>query len=250
MRQILVAISFLTRLPAGNIACTAMDVGRAARWFPLVGALLGAIYIAVLKLLSPFLPALVTAVLLVAIDALLTGAMHLDGLADTADGLGAGRTREDVLRIMRDHAIGSYGASALVLAVALKIATIDALIAHASAANALLLAPVLGRWSAVFSAAMVGYARPPADDSARSVGTPARFVGRTELIVATSIAAAVALALRSWQSGIALLITAVIATAWTMLCRNRIGGVTGDTLGAGIVVVECLVLLAFTAVVK
>jgi adenosylcobinamide-GDP ribazoletransferase len=248
MRQILVAISFLTRLPAGNIACTAIDVGRAARWFPLVGALLGAIYIAAWKLISPFLPPLVTAVLLVALDALLTGALHLDGLADTADGFGAGRTREDVLRIMRDHAIGSYGASAIVLAIALKIATLDALIAHAIAAPALLLAPVLGRWSAVFSLAMAGYARPPADDSAKSVGAPARFIGRTELIIATSTAAVVVLALRSWRSAIALLISAAAAAGWSMLCRNRIGGVTGDTLGAGIVMVECLVLMVFAAV--
>jgi adenosylcobinamide-GDP ribazoletransferase len=245
IRQILIAISFLTRLPAGNIECTAMDVGRAARWFPLVGALLGAIYIVAMKLLSAFLPALLTAVLIVAIDALLTGVMHLDGLADTADGFVAGRTRDDVLRIMRDHAIGSYGASALILAIALKIAAIDAFAANATAA--LLLAPVLGRWSAVFSSAIAGYARPPADDSGKSVGAPARFVGRTELIFATSTAAVATLAFRSWRGAIALLITAAIATAWTMLCRNRIGGVTGDTLGAGIVIVECLVLIVFAA---
>jgi adenosylcobinamide-GDP ribazoletransferase len=248
MRQILVAISFLTRLPAGNITCTAIDVGRSARWFPLVGALLGALYIGSVKLLSPFFPSLVTAVLIVALDALLTGALHLDGLADTADGFGAGRTRDDILRIMRDHAIGSYGAAALFLAMALKIAAIHALVPTAAAMPALLLMPVLGRWSSVFSAALAGYARPPDDDSARSVGTPARFVGKTELIIATLTAALAVVALRSWRSVIALFITAAIATGWTMLCRARIGGVTGDTLGAGIVIIECSVLLAFAAI--
>jgi len=246
--SLLVAIRFLTRLPAGNVASTAPDVGRSMRWFPLVGALLGAIYFAALKLLSPFLPSLVTSVLLVTIDALLTGALHLDGLADTADGFGAGRSREDTLRIMRDHAIGSYGASALFLAIALKLAAINAVIANASAAPALLLAAVLGRWSAVFSAAIAGYARPVEDDNPRSVGSPTRFVGRTELIVATSTAAAVVLAFRSWRSAGASLAAAAIAAGWTLLCRSRIGGVTGDTLGAGVVIVECAVLVVFSAV--
>ena len=78
-------------------------------WFPLVGALLGAIYSLAAALLKGHLPASVIAVLIVLLDALLTGALHFDGLADTADGFGGGATREDILRIMRDHAIGTYG---------------------------------------------------------------------------------------------------------------------------------------------
>jgi adenosylcobinamide-GDP ribazoletransferase len=195
----------------------------------------------------PFFPPLVLAVLLVALDAFLTGAMHLDGLADTADGFGAGHAPEDVLRIMRDHAIGSYGACALFLALALKIAAIAALIGDARAFAALLLAPVLGRWSAVFSPAVATYARPVADDAPRSVGSPARFIGRSELIVATLIAAAFTAAFPRWRSAVAAVLVAAVITGWTSLCRRRIGGVTGDTLGAGIQIAECLVLLAFSA---
>jgi adenosylcobinamide-GDP ribazoletransferase len=238
-----IAIGFLTRLPVGNLDCTASDVGRAARWFPLVGAMLGGIYMAAWKLLTPYFPALVVAVLIAIMDALITGALHLDGLADTADGFGAGRTRDDVLRIMRDHAVGSYGASALVLAISLKIAAL----ASARAVPALLLAPVLGRWSSVFSAGLAGYARPEQDDSPRSVGTPSRFVGSTELIVATAIAAVVAAALRSWRGAAAAGAAVLVAAGWTLFCRRRIGGVTGDTLGAGIVMVECTVLLVYAA---
>lgn len=245
MRLLRIAISFLTRLPMGNVSCTAIEVGHASRWFPLAGALLGAIYIGAWKLLTPFFSTLVIAALIATLDALLTGALHLDGLADTADGFGAGRTRDDVLRIMRDHAVGSYGASALILAIALRIATVNAVIAEARTVPALILAPVLGRWSSVFSASVAGYARPKEDDSPQSVGSPSRFVGRTELVVASATAALAAAALRSWRGASASAIAVIIAAGWTIACRRRLGGVTGDTLGAGIVMVECGVLLVF-----
>jgi len=247
MRLARIAISFLTRLPVGNIDCTPIEIGRASRWFPLTGALLGAIYIGAWRILTPFFSPLVVAVLIALLDALLTGALHLDGLADSADGFGAGRTRDDVLRIMRDHAVGSYGASALVLAIALKIAAVSATITEGGAIHALLLAPVLGRWSSVFSASVAGYARPREDDSPRAVGSPSRFVGWTELIVASVSAVVATAALRSWRAAIASAAAAIVATGWTFVCRRRIAGVTGDTLGAGIVIVECGVLLVFAA---
>ena len=110
------AITFLTRVPIpGRWDFDARDVGKGARWFPLVGTLIGLAYAVAVWALSPFLPALVIGVIVVGLEAVLTGALHLDGLADTADGFGGGHTREDVLRIMRDHAIGSYGGVALVL---------------------------------------------------------------------------------------------------------------------------------------
>lgn len=246
--QFAAAIAFLTGLPAGrNAAFDAKDVARSARWFPLVGGLLGGVSVAALWLLSRVFPPLVTAVLIAAIDAALTGALHFDGLADTADGFGGGRTRADILRIMRDHAIGSYGAIALVLVIALKIATITTLAGSRHAITALLLAPVLGRWSAVILSSTESYARPPEDDSPKSVGSPTRFVGRHELIIATVTAVTLAAAAGRWFGGAALLVVAVASVYWGWRCRQRIGGVTGDTLGAGVELSECLVLLLFTA---
>jgi cobalamin 5'-phosphate synthase/cobalamin synthase len=189
----------------------------------------------------------VTAVLIVAVEAALTGAMHFDGLADTADGFGGGRTRADVLRIMRDHAIGSYGAIALVLVIALKIAAISTLATSRHPVPGILLAPVLGRWSAVILSSTEPYARPPEDDGPNSVGSPSRFVGRTELTIATVTAVTFAAAVGRWFGGAAFLLVAVASIGWGWCCRRRIGGVTGDTLGAGIEISECLVLLLFTA---
>ena len=222
-------------------------MARAERWFPLAGAVLGSIYAAGCWLGAAIFPALVTAVLLVALDARLTGAMHFDGLADTADGLGGGSNREHVLRIMRDHAIGSYGATALVLAVALKVVAIAALIDGHRAISALVLAPALGRWSAVLLSATQPYARPVSDDGPHSVGSPARLVGRTELLVATGAALALATAIDRWRGPAACLLVAAASAGWAWRCRRRIGGITGDTLGAGIMASECLVLLLFTA---
>jgi cobalamin 5'-phosphate synthase/cobalamin synthase len=246
IRQFLLALGFLTRLPAGRFECTARDIGRAARWYPLVGALLGAIYLGPASVLCRWFAPLVTALLVTALDTLLTGAMHLDGLADTADGFGGGTTRDDVLRIMRDRAIGSYGACAVCLAIGMKAAAIAVLAGKGPLAQALLATPALSRWSAVFSSAVAGYARPTTDDAMKSVGSPARYIGRLELMIATAIAVAIALPL-DWRRGAAaLLVVAAVSSVWTWLCKRRIGGVTGDTLGAGIEASECLVLVLFT----
>lgn len=245
IRHFRIALAFLTRLPAGRTECTAEEIGRSAAFFPLVGALLGAVYVAFAALLSRLFSPLIVAVLIVSVDALLTGAMHFDGLADSADGFGAGRTRDDVLRIMRDHAIGSYGACALMLAIALKVSTIAAVIGTARAVPALLLAPVYGRWSAVFSSALAAYARPATDDTPKSVGSPARFIGYRELVIATAILLPVALALRPWRGGAALLAGGLAIAAWTWVCRRKISGMTGDTLGAAVELSECIVLAAF-----
>jgi cobalamin 5'-phosphate synthase/cobalamin synthase len=247
--QLAAAVSFLTRLPVGRAsAFDAKDVARSAQWFPLVGGLLGGISIAALWVLSWLFPPMVTAVLIVAIEAVLTGAMHFDGLADTADGFGGGNTREDVLRIMRDHAIGSYGAIALALVIGMKIAAIAALAGSPRAIPGLFLAPVLGRWSAVLLSATQPYARPPEDDSPRSVGSPTRMVGRTELTAATITAVVLAAVVGRWFGAAGVLLVAAASTWWAWFCRRRIGGVTGDTLGAGIEISECLVFLLFTAV--
>jgi cobalamin 5'-phosphate synthase/cobalamin synthase len=248
MGELVAAISFLTRLPAGrDSAFDAKDVARSARWFPLVGGLLGGISVSAFWLMSRVFPALVTAILIVGLEALLTGALHFDGLADTADGFGGGRTRADVLRIMRDHAIGAYGATALVIVITLKVATISSLAATRLAIPGLLLAPVLGRWSAVILSSTEAYARPAEDDAPKSAGSPTRFVGRRELVVATATTVILAGAAGRLQGGAALLMVGAGSLGWGRWCRQRIGGVTGDTLGAGVEISECLVFLIFTA---
>jgi len=248
IRQFVAAVSFLTRLPvACRIAFSAEDIGRAARWFPVVGGLLGVIYVLALHALSPLFPATVVAVLIVMIEALLTGALHMDGLADMADGFGGGRTREDVLRIMRDHAIGAYGAIALILLVLLKVVSIAALSERHRAEPYLVIAPMLGRWSIVMLNNLLPYARRSEQEGTRPGGCVSDFVGRTELFVATLTALVITGAL-AWRGGMACWLAVIGVSALTgRLCLRRIGGITGDTLGANTEFCEVGVLLVALA---
>ncbi len=144
MKAWLVATAFLTRIPV-PIDANASDVGRAARWFPLVGAAMGGVAALAAHGLGqlPSLPPPLGALLLVGLGAWATGAIHLDGLADTADGFVGGRSRADVLRIMEDPVIGSYGAIALLLVMTMKIGALATLLERHAAAPFLVAAPTL-----------------------------------------------------------------------------------------------------------
>jgi len=244
IRQFTAAIAFLTRAPVpSRMVFGAKDVGRSARWFPLIGLMIGAVLVAALQLFTLVFPAFVTAFLIAAIDALLTGALHLDGLADTVDGFGGGRAREDVLRIMRDHAIGSYGAVALVLVVAIKASALAELIVRHRAAAWLALMPMLGRWSVVLLSATQPYARRSDKEGAPLGGAVSDFVGRVELVVASATAFPIAFALARWRGFAAAILVLAASGLWGWYCRRRIGGITGDTLGASVEISEVLVLL-------
>jgi cobalamin 5'-phosphate synthase/cobalamin synthase len=234
----LTAVAFLSRLPV-PLDFDAADVGRASLFFPLIGAALGALSVGAAHLLRmTSLPPLVQAALLVALGALATGALHFDGLADSADGFGGGRTREDVLRIMRDHAIGAYGALALVLLVVLKVGAIAALLPLPQATAALVVAPTLARWGAVAQAKFLPAAR--ADGLGAAL---ADHVGWLELTGASGIGLAIAFLLLEPRAAAAC-VGAVVAWNLTAgaLARRRIGGVTGDTLGASCEIGEALIL--------
>jgi cobalamin 5'-phosphate synthase/cobalamin synthase len=236
MRQLLGAVSFLTRIPVPQIVQTAAELGKTARWFPLVGLGLGGVYAGVCWLLAPRLPAMVVATLLLVVDALLTGALHIDGLADMADGFGGGRTREDVLRIMREHAIGSYGAAALILVFLLKTACLTTLIADGRSRWILCLAPALSRWSIVLMTQLSPYARKTADGS----GAVSAHVGRAELAIASATCLALPFLFGPLRTVICWVAVATLTLLMTVLCRWRIGGFTGDTLGANVVTGEAL----------
>jgi adenosylcobinamide-GDP ribazoletransferase len=237
MRRLLAAVAFLTRAPLpSRLVFDAADVGRAALFFPLVGALLGGLAVAIRYVSAPVFPSLLTAVLLVAASALATGALHLDGLADTADGFGGGRSREDVLRIMRDHAVGAYGAVALILLVALKVAALAALVEANRADAILVVAPALARWATVPLGFGLPYAR-----SEGGTGAVAGHIGKLELGGATLIAGVVAVGAAGWRGGVSWCAVALATALWGRVCMRRIGGITGDTLGANTEFCEALV---------
>lgn len=243
MNRFLVAIAFLTRLPFPRSgALDAWAVGRASLLFPAVGLLLGGAQAAALHVMAARLPATLAAVLAVALDAALTGALHLDGLADTADGFGGGRDREHALAIMRDHAVGAFGATALVLVLAVKVAALAAL-ASAGAWRWIPLAPALARWVPVALARALPYAR-AGEGLGRTVTDGA---GAFELAGATLVAVGAAVGLAGVRGILALCAVVGFTLGHGLACRRCIGGVTGDTMGAAVELAESLALVAGVA---
>lgn len=254
MKRLVTAVMFLTRVPVpGKWNIDAADVGRSTAFFPLVGAGIGAVQCGLLAITlrisqyveqhygHPYVfPAPVLAVLIVTSGVLMTGALHLDGLADMADGFGGGRTREDVLRIMRDHAVGAYGAIALVLALALKIVSIVSLIEHGFACRFLVVTPALARASIV----VLGFLLPYARSAEGGLGGIAQYVRMVEVLSSAFTALALTVWLGLWRGGIALALTATVSFWNARVCRKKIQGVTGDTLGANVEICEALVLAA------
>lgn len=245
MRRLLAGISFLSRVPVpGAATFDAADVGRATLAFPLVGALLAGLLVVVRYAVYPALPPTVAAFLLLAVSALLTGALHLDGLADMADGFGGGRTKEDVLRIMRDHVIGAYGGVALLLLVGLKASALAALLERGHADAALLASMVLGRWASVPMGRFLPYAR-----RTGGLGTAMTdHVGWTEVVGASLLAFGLCLGvLGPVRGGAAVALVACVSLLQGAWCVRKIGGITGDTLGANTEVCEALVLVLLLA---
>ncbi len=238
MKSLVAAIAFLTRLPVGGIvACDAVDVARSGGWFPLVGIIVGAICCGVAVVLRGHLPDAVTAILLVVVDILITGGLHYDGLADCADGFGGGALKEDVLRIMRDHAIGSYGGLALVAVLAFKVTAYSALLGRPHWMLAVILTPALGRWAILPLTATLPYAR----ETVSVIGG----IGKAQLAWATVSMLMILGLAHSTRAGMALLVVALVSAAFGSYCRRRISGITGDTLGANVELSEAAALLVF-----
>jgi adenosylcobinamide-GDP ribazoletransferase len=235
------AVAFLTRLPIGRVvALDGEDIARGAVAFPLVGAGIGAAIGGTAVGLVHVLPALVAAGIALTVGAALTGALHLDALADTADALTAQADR--ALAIMRDHAIGAYGATALVLDLIVKTAALAALASSSHALPYAVAAGALGRAAPV----MLASALP----SIRNEGSGAFLAGRVSLLTAIAtglVAAAIALG-ASGVHGLELAgIAAATVVALGAFLFRWLGGVTGDTLGATAELTETLVLVAAVA---
>ena len=164
------------------------------------------------------LPLFVVAVMLVAVDVAITGALHYDGFADTADGFGGGRTPEDVLRIMRDHAIGSYGGIALILLVMLKVAAFESLLRQPDWIPGLIVIPALSRWSLLLLTTALPYAR-PSPSAADGMGRSALIWGTVTIIAALAIASSI----RGWLAAVVIV---AVTGCFGIYCRRRIAGIS------------------------
>lgn len=244
MRQLplLIALEFLTVLPLRQQAGAEPDAfPRSVPFFPWVGLLLGLALVGLDFLLGAVLaPGVVNALLVVALM-VLTGALHLDGLMDSCDGLLCAKPAEKRLEIMRDSRVGGFGVAGAVAVVLLKYAALGALIGPARPIG-LLLAPTLARWAMVYAMVAFPYGR---SQGLGSMFRPAE--GRRALLLATVAALLIAVVAGGWR-GPGLLVLVWLGT-WLVakFTMARIPGLTGDVYGAVNEIGETLVLLAAPA---
>ena len=241
-RSLAVAGAFLTRLPlASGASADPEALARAACLFPLVGAGIGLAVGATALGLAEVLPAFVAGLLAVALELALTGALHADGLADSADGLG-GQDRERSLAIMRDHLIGTYGACALAIDLAVKAAALGAL-AEADSLGPVVAALAISRAAPLPLGRYLPYAR-----AGEGVGQlVAGRIGVASMLVGAGLALALAVA-TAGAPGLALFASATAATAAVgLFAHRRLGGTTGDVMGAAIELSATLALVLAVA---
>jgi adenosylcobinamide-GDP ribazoletransferase len=241
--QFLVATSVLTRLPVAA-AVPAEGVVAASCWaFPAVGAGIGGIAGGVLVIAALLGLGSAPAALVALVAAgLVTGALHEDGLADTADGFGGGRDREQKLAIMRDSRQGSYGVIALILSIGLRAAALTAIGEPIEMALALVAAHAASRAALPPAMRLMRPAR--ADGLGASAGRP----GQTATIVALAIGVFVALAaLGPARGAIGIVLAGAAVAATAVLAQRQIGGYTGDVLGAFQQIGEIVMLLVAAA---
>jgi cobalamin 5'-phosphate synthase/cobalamin synthase len=237
-------MTFLTRVPVGRrLALDAADVAHGAALFPAVGAGIGALAGLAAEGLEGPLPPLAAGGLGVGLGLVVTGALHLDALADTADGVGAGPG--SALEVMRDSRIGSFGAAAVAVAILVEAALLGSLAAGGDAVVAFAAAGALSRAVAAPLALAVPYAR--GDDGTGSVLSDR--VSRVAAAVGVAIALAIVVPLLGWHGVAAAGLAAAVAIGAGVACHRWIGGVTGDTLGAATQVAEIGVLALLAALV-
>jgi len=236
LQDLLTAFMLLTRLPVGWLGSGSSDLARSVWAFPVVGLVVGlAGGFGYWLLYGIGVPAWLAASWGLAAILIVSGAFHEDGLADTADGFGGGRTRERKLEIMRDSRIGSYGAVVLALSLLIRIGALAALIAAAMAGRAAMIVPLLLLRPARTDGMASGMGHVPQWSAALGLGLTGLV-----LLFLLPVGGAFAVAVSAGAA----------ALAMTWLVRAQLGGHTGDTLGAVEVVVECVTLTVLTAVLR
>jgi len=240
MRSFLQAFQFLTIIPFFYPAnAQAEDIGRSTSYFPIVGAVQGLILVGLAYIMSWFFVWEVASIILLAALLISNGGFHLDGLADSIDGIAGGANKKERLKIMKDPHIGVIGVVFVVVILLAKFIAIKNL-SEPIRYQALFLMPVIGRWSMVPMAYWSEYAR-------EENGLGKAFTDNTgiwQFIFATALAVIAAVALLGMNVLPIILLLLFLAYLWTILFKRKLGGITGDVLGFQSEVSEIFFLLA------
>ena len=239
LRSFRSAVAFLTVVPVASDAGQPGDrLGRA--YFPAIGALLGLVAGVCFALVAALTAPLIAAVAATAVLAVMTGALHLDGVADAADGLFGGKDVAQRLALMRDPRVGSFGLVAVILVLVGDVAALASM-SPPQALVALVIAGAISRWALLLMIATLPYIR-EAGLGVAAAGPHRSF----DVVLGSAIAAIVGLL--AWQSAIAAaLVAVVIVLAIRAIARSRIGGATGDVYGATAELTQLGALIVFAA---
>ena len=244
MKSFMLALQFISRIYIFNVSFDEVAFGKATRFFPVVGLILGTITSIVYYLSVWVFPAEVTAALTVLTMVFLTGGMHLDGFMDSMDGLFSGRDRERQLEIMRDSRIGAFGAVGLVSLFLLKYVVILKL-PFEFIYPLLILAPVIGRWTIVICIKFFPYLREQGLGKLYS-----QYTGWSEFIIATVFVTGITVLLAGLPGLILLVACGFLALLMCRRVSRQLGGLTGDIYGAVNEITEVLVLMLSYPVLK
>jgi adenosylcobinamide-GDP ribazoletransferase len=233
------AVAFLTVVPiAAEAGRPGERLGRA--YFPAIGALLGLVAGVCFVLVAALTAPLIAAVAATAVLAVLTGALHLDGVADAADGLFGGKDVAGRLALMRDPRVGSFGLVAVILVLVGDVAALASM-SPPQALLALVIAGAISRWALLLMIATLPYVR-EAGLGVAAAGAHRFF----DVVLGSAIAAIVGLL--AWRFAIAAALIAVVITlAIRAIARSRIGGATGDVYGATAELTQLGALIVFAA---
>ena len=243
MKGLILLFQFMTRIPMpGKAEYNSEEMGKSFKLFPIVGMVIGIILYVTYLGLSQFIDnKYALAMLVILMEVVLTGGLHLDGLADTFDGIFSYRSKHRMLEIMRDSRVGTNGALALIIGFLLKIFLLVEV-----GFPVLLIMPVIGRLNSVVNASIAPYARP--------TGMGKALVANTDtsgLVMAAILTIAFTLGVSGILGGtivgwlLIIPVVMVLGIYFAKLMERKIGGVTGDTLGAVVELTEVVVL--FTA---
>lgn len=241
VKRFVLAVQFMTKIPISvQLDVDDDDFVYSMILYPVVGIIVGAIMAAAYYIFNIIAAGLLTPVAAILAGVAVTGAFHLDGLADVCDALLSNKDKTGMLAVMKDSRVGTGGAVAIAAMLIFKIAALSEIDGNA-VYDALLLAPVLGRVGIVAAAAASHYARPEG-------GLGQHFIDKTggqQMLWATILALAISILTVGYIALALLAIALLTSMLFTKYMESRIGGMTGDTLGATCEIIEAIVLLAF-----
>jgi adenosylcobinamide-GDP ribazoletransferase len=225
--EMLVAFQFLTRLPIWSIPYEANSLARSAKFFPVVGLVVGLAASVLQHILTPHLNRALVALLVLTFLVLITGGLHEDALADAVDAFGGGWNREQVLEILKDSRIGSFGALALVISVLARFLFLSILPLNRFTAF-VVSAHVLCRWTTL----PLSYFLPSARESEGQGARIAQKISSASLLVGTLVSFALVLYLMRKEFWVPISAAILITALSGLYYFRRLGGVTGDCFGA------------------